>query len=146
MGSRTARDRLNFQLVEQLYITATLLKKSGDRRIFGQFGLTTSLFAILTKIASGKDTSSELQEYIEGTPASITQKLRQLEKRGFITRRSDEADRRRWFFEITDHGWQVLARLQGVYQAQLAELFAGLDQKSKQNLLDALAELGTRLK
>ncbi len=144
--NRPARDQLNFQVVEQLYITSTLLKKSGDKRIFSQFGLTTSLFAILTKIAAGKDTGSELQAYIEGTPASITQKLRQLEKRGFITRRSDETDRRRWFFEITDHGRRMLAQTQVVYQAQLGELFAGLSQAARQNLLETLAELEKRMR
>jgi DNA-binding MarR family transcriptional regulator len=146
MNSRATRDRLNAQIVEQLYVTATLLKKNGDRRIFSQVGLTTSLFAMLTKIAAGKNTGSELNDYVEGTPASITQKLRQLEERGFLTRRSDETDRRRWFFEITTHGQRVLAKLQGSYQAQLAELFVGLDEASKQVLLEALAELEKRLR
>jgi DNA-binding MarR family transcriptional regulator len=146
MNSRATRDRLNAQIVEQLYVTATLLKKNGDRRIFSQVGLTTSLFAMLTKIAAGKTTGSELNDYVEGTPASITQKLRQLEERGFLTRRSDETDRRRWFFEITTHGQRVLAKLQGSYQAQLAELFVGLDEASKQVLLEALAELEKRLR
>ena len=146
MNSRATRDRLNAQIVEQLYVTATLLKKNGDRRIFSQVGLTTSLFAMLTKIAAGKTTGSELNDYVEGTPASITQKLRQLEERGFLTRRSDETDRRRWFFEITTHGQRVLAKLQGSYQAHLAELFVGLDEASKQVLLEALAELEKRLR
>jgi DNA-binding MarR family transcriptional regulator len=146
MNSRATRDRLNAQIVEQLYVTATLLKKNGDRRIFSQVGLTTSLFAMLTKIAAGKTTGSELNDYVEGTPASITQKLRQLEERGFLTRRSDETDRRRWFFEITTHAQRVLAKLQGSYQAQLAELFVGLDEASKQVLLEALAELEKRLR
>ena len=146
MNSRATRDRLNAQIVEQLYVTATLLKKNGDRRIFSQVGLTTSLFAMLTKIAAGKTTGSELNDYVEGTPASITQKLRQLEERGFLTRRSDETDRRRWFFEITTHAQRVLAKLQGSYQAQLAELFVGLDEASKQVLLEDLAELEKRLR
>jgi MarR family 2-MHQ and catechol resistance regulon transcriptional repressor len=146
MAGNATKDLLNIQIIEQLYITTTLLKKRGDRDIFKAFGLTTSLFAILTKISAGKNSSSELQAYIEGTPASIAQKLRQLEEKGIITRRLDENDKRRWIFEITEKGQRILAEIQPVYETQLERLFDGYNQSTKSEILGILEELGTRLK
>ena len=137
---------LNTQIAERLYVVSTLLKKSGDQRIFKKFGITTSLFAILTKIAEGKNTGVALQKYIEGTPASITQKLGQLEDRGIVARRLDEVDKRKWIFEITEVGSQILSEVYPVYEAQLAELFAGHDESTKGDFLAMLLELEERLR
>lgn len=137
---------MNIQIVERLYVVTTLLKKSGDQRIFGKFGVTTSLFAILTKIADGKNTGIELQKYIEGTPASITQKLGQLEERGIIVRHLDVTDKRKWIFEITETGNQILSEIAPVYEAQLVELFATSDESAKGDFLAMLRELEDRLR
>ncbi len=40
----------------------------------------------------------------------------------------------------------MLAKTQVVYQAQLGELFAGLSQAARQNLLETLAELEKRMR
>jgi DNA-binding MarR family transcriptional regulator len=137
---------LNIQVIERLYVVTALLKKKGDQKIFKKFGITTSLFAILTKIATGKTTGTELQKYIEGTPASITQKLGQLEERGIIARRLDEADKRKWIFEITDEGNRILSEIYPIYEAQLAELFANYDESTKDDFLATLLELEERLR
>jgi DNA-binding MarR family transcriptional regulator len=139
-------EALNIQIVERFYIVAALLKKSGDRRIFSKFGITTSLFAILTKIAEGKNTGVELQKVIEGTPASITQKLGQLEERGIIARRLDETDKRKWIFELTTAGERALSEIAPVYEAQIGELLAVYDELTKRNLLAMLVEMEERLR
>jgi len=137
---------LNAHIVEQLFITVALLKKSGDTRIFKKFGLTTGLFAPLTMIAIGENSSTGLQKYIEGTPANITQKIKQLEKKGIITRRLDENDKRRWIFEITEKGYDILAEVQPVYEEQIAELFEVYDDATKNDLLVVLKGLEERLR
>lgn len=139
-------ESLDIRIVERLYVVTALLKKNGDQRIFKKFGITTSLFAILTKIADGKNTGSELQKYIEGTPASITQKLSQLEEREIVARRLDETDKRKWIFEITEEGNRILSEIYPVYAAQLAELFARHDESMKGDLLRVLLELEERLR
>ena len=146
MNNNPKQKSLNAHIVEQLFITVALLKKSGDKRIFKEFGLTTSLFATLTKIAAGKNSSTELQKYIEGTPASITQKLKQLEGKGIITRRLDEDDKRRWIFEITEKGYRILAEIQPIYEAQVAALFEKYDDTTKSGFLAVIKELEEKLR
>ncbi len=146
MKNNPEQKSLNAHIIEQLFVTVTLLKKSGDKRIFKKFGLTTSLFAVLTEIFNGNSSSTELQKYIEGTPASIAQKLKQLEGKGIIARRLDENDKRRWIFEITEKGYHVLSKIQPVYKSQLAALFEGYDDATKSDFLVILKELEERLR
>jgi MarR family 2-MHQ and catechol resistance regulon transcriptional repressor len=146
MNHIAGQDLFNTQIVEQLFITTALLRKAGDNRIFKRFGLTTGLFSVLIKIAAGKNSSSELQEYVEGTPASLTQKLKQLEEEQIITRRFDEKDKRRWIFDITEKGHRVLAEIQPVYEAQLLGLFEDYDEGAKSRFLEFLKELEERLR
>ena len=146
MTKKNQQDSLNIQVVEQLFLTTALLKKSGDNRIFKKFDLTTNLYAVLAKIAAGKNSSSILQEYVEGTPASITQKLNQLENKGIIERKLDKADKRRWVFEITKKGRQILEELRPVYNEQLTTLFDGHNKTQKNQFLEVLKELEAKLR
>ncbi len=146
MNQTLEQKSLNIHIVEQLFTTVALLKKSGDDRVFKKFGLTTSLFATLTKIAAGNNSSTKLQKYIDGTPASITQKLKQLEKKGIITRRLNKDDKRRWIFEITEKGYQTLEEIQPIYEAQVAALFEGYEDTTKNNFLAVLKGLEERLR
>ena len=146
MTKKITQDSLNIQVVEQLFLTTALLKKSGDNRIFKKFDLTTNLYAVLAKIAAGKNSSSMLQEYVEGSPASITQKLNQLENKGIIERKLDKQDKRRWVFEITKKGQQILEELRPVYNEQLAALFDGYKKNQKDQFLEMLKELESRLR
>jgi MarR family transcriptional regulator, 2-MHQ and catechol-resistance regulon repressor len=145
MDSDPMQASLDIQIIEQLTITTARLKKAGDSRIFKKFSLTTALFAILTKIAAGKTTIPEMQELIEGTPASLTQKLKQLEDREIIIRRLDESDKRRWIFDISDKGQRILAELHPAYAAQIRELLEPFSEKEKNAFLDVLRELENRL-
>ena len=108
--------------------------------------MTTNLYAVLAKIAAGKNSSSILQEYVEGTPASITQKLNQLENKGIIERKLDQQDKRRWVFIITKKGQQILNEIHPVYSEQLAALFAGYNEDQKSQFLEILKELEGRLR
>ncbi len=146
MTQITKQESLNIQVVEQLFLTTALLKKSGDNRIFKKFDLTTNLYAVLVKIAAGKNSGSMLQEYVEGTPASITQKLNQLEKKGIIERKLDKHDKRRWVFDITKKGHRILDEIRPVYDEQLASLFQGFNKTQKSQFLKTLKELEGRLR
>lgn len=146
MAQKTKQESLNIQVVEQLFLSTTLLKKSGDKRIFKKFDLTTNLYAVLAKIAAGKNSSSILQEFVEGTPASITQKLNQLENKGIIGRKLDKQDKRRWVFEITKKGQQILDKIRPVYNEQLAALFEGYNETQKSRFFEMLKELEGRLR
>jgi DNA-binding MarR family transcriptional regulator len=136
----------NIQMVEQIFIVTALLRKSGEKRIFRNFGLTTSLFTVLGKIASGKRTSTEIQEYVEGTPSSITQKIKQLEKRNLIVRQLDEKDNRRWIFELTEIGKQIITQIQPEYEEQLNKLFRNFDEDIKAEFLQFLREMEKKLR
>jgi DNA-binding MarR family transcriptional regulator len=146
MSEKAQPESIDIQIVEQLFTTTALHRKSGDNFIFKKFGLTTSLYAILTKIAAGINSSSDLQIYIEGTPASITQKLNQLEKKGIITRHLDEQDKRRWNFKITPQGEQILESIYPVYEGQLQLLFQDYDRVAMTDFLEMLKQLEVRLR
>ncbi|MCP4130871.1 MAG: MarR family transcriptional regulator [bacterium] len=140
------KESINIEIIENLFTVSALLKKSGDTKIFKEFGLTTSLYAILAKIAAGKKTSSEIQKYIDGTPASITQKLKQLEEKNIISRRLNENDKRIWIFELTPAGKKILEKLYPIYEEKILGLFNEYDKATKSGFVKILKELEEKLR
>ncbi len=136
----------NFLFVEQLFTITTLLRRSGDKNIFQKFGLTTNLYAVLIKIQAGLNTIKELLELIEGSPASITKKLKSLEEKKLITRTLDSIDKRKWEFELTPEGENVMNNINKVYNSAINELLANFSEQETKTMYSKLIEIEKRLK
>jgi len=81
-------------------------------RIAAEYGLTLGQFAVLEALYHKGDlTVGQVQEAILSTSGTIPLIVGKLEQRGCLTRRQDEADRRRWVLHLTEAGRALIAEV-----------------------------------
>lgn len=80
------------------------------------------LFAL--HIRDGRS-NSDLAEFLEITPATLTNKVKRMEKAGFVVRRRDEDDERISRIYITEKGRSLMAKLQQAMAEKEAAILAG---------------------
>jgi DNA-binding MarR family transcriptional regulator len=74
-------------------------------------GLTLTQLEVLGEVGrSGVSTPAELAARMQVRVQSLTDSINELEDRGLLSRRTDEADRRRQLVELTDAGIELLDR------------------------------------
>lgn len=79
-------------------------------RVASAHGLTLGQFAVLEALYhKGDMTVGQVQRKILSSSGTIPLIVNNLEKRGYLTRRPDDADRRRCILHITDKGRSLIA-------------------------------------
>jgi DNA-binding MarR family transcriptional regulator len=73
--------------------------------------------------------------------ATLTPLLRSLEKRGLLSRRTDEGNRRRKLLELTEEGVGVVRQVKGLVVQTDNIMLAGLSPEQRRSLVTALATL-----
>lgn len=116
------------------------------RRLARATGLTPSQLIILNLVDHlGEPTPSELARRTSLTQATVTSLVDKLDDRGFITRRRDEADRRRMPIRITARGKKALAQSPDPLQAQFQKQFQSLADWEQASLIAALERVAALL-
>jgi DNA-binding MarR family transcriptional regulator len=88
-------------------------------------GLSSSKLAVLGRLyQDGLSTATALAGYLRIQPQSLTRLVADLERRKLITRRQDDADRRKSLLDITDAGTRLLMVEIGAQRVKLAETMA----------------------
>lgn len=91
-----------------------LFRKHFDRRAT-EFNLTRAQWRALKRLNFNEGMhQSELAEQLEMEPMAIGRVIDRLQASGFVERRADPADRRRWRLYLTDKAWAVLDDMQGI--------------------------------
>ncbi|PND56015.1 MarR family transcriptional regulator [Mycobacterium sp. ENV421] len=94
-------------------------------------GLTLSQLELLGDVSrAGVTTPAEIAARLQVRVQSLTDSINELESRGLLSRRPDDADRRRQLVELTGDGLELLSRdraqrdawLQDMMRSQLSEL------------------------
>ena len=94
-------------------------------------GLTLSQLEVLGDVSrAGVTTPAEIAGRLQVRVQSLTDSINELESRGLLSRRPDDADRRRQLIELTGDGAELLLRdraqrdawLQDMMRSQLSEL------------------------
>nr|WP_236046467.1 MarR family transcriptional regulator [Streptacidiphilus fuscans] len=129
-------------LVGRINRCAALLQQASDDQLRHE-ELTRAEFDLLgTLRRSGRAlTPGELVRETFASGAAVTKRLRRLEDRGLVERRSDGRDRRVARLTLTEAGQELTDR---VLPAQLAferSLFSGLPATERAELADGLADL-----
>ncbi|MDH6108562.1 DNA-binding MarR family transcriptional regulator [Kitasatospora sp. MAP12-15] len=121
---------------------AALLQQSSSG-LLGAEGLTRPEFDILGALrrADHELTPTQLARESFASGAAVTKRLRLLEKRGLIARRTDERDRRVTHLSLTASGRELVDRLIPVMIANDRALLAGLTAEQNNELARALGHL-----
>jgi DNA-binding MarR family transcriptional regulator len=87
------------------------------------FGINRTDLRILGAVAQGPLTAGQLAEAVHLSPAAATTAIQRLAARGYLTRESDPADRRRAVVALTEEARRQADRIYGpVGEAGVAEL------------------------
>ena len=103
-------------------------------------GLTTSQLQILSLIDESGETEvsmSEMAREMAVTMPSVTGLVDQLSRRGLVSRRHDDKDRRRVLVSLTDEGRKALADAWEAIVAVVARLLEGISEEARGSLVAA---------
>ncbi|MGW4384811.1 MarR family winged helix-turn-helix transcriptional regulator [Kitasatospora sp. NPDC004531] len=106
-------------------------------------GLTRPEFDLLGALRrTGRElTPSQLARETFASGAAVTKRLRQLEERGLVARRTDDRDRRVSHLSLTPAGTELIDRLYPDLLAHDRTLLAGLTPTEREDLSRDLARL-----
>ncbi|MDE2019594.1 MAG: winged helix-turn-helix transcriptional regulator [Patescibacteria group bacterium] len=110
-------------------------------------GITSLQFGILRTIGAAKKPLSfnELARHLFLRPPSILPSIDTLEKRKYITRRPDAADRRKIILLITAKGKRMLVRVGTQHRDSIMRALKKMGERKEQQLISLLEELVERI-
>jgi DNA-binding MarR family transcriptional regulator len=135
------------ELIINVFLTSDLMRARLER-LLQPFGVSGNGFNLL-QIVSGASrpvTPSEIGEQLIVTTATVTGLVDTLERRGFITRTRDEADRRKVLVAITREGRAVLERIAPVLGEQEKRWSAGVQGSARERLIQSLGAIQQHLR
>ena len=99
-------------------------------------GMRPGCFGVLRVVAASDEPLSqrELSDRIGIDPSDVVGLVDLLEDAGYVARRRDEADRRRYALALTDAGWEAVARFDAVAAEVTDEVLGPLDAAERAEL------------
>ena len=113
-----------------------------SKSLVKQFGLTGPQLVVVQEISRSQSiTASEIAKEISLSQATVTGILDRLEKRGLISRKRSENDRRRIFAKTTSEGEKILNAAPPLMQESFTEQFNDLEDWEQHMILSSLQRL-----
>ena len=136
---------------EKLKILIGLHKnvKELDRRtldIARTYGLSFSQFMVLEALYSKVNLSiGEVREAILSSVGTISLVVKNLEKMGYVKRKTDENDKRISILSLTDEGRAVIEKVIPENEAMIYDYMKDLSEEETATLLSLLKKLGANI-
>lgn len=111
------------------------LRRENNKLIL-KHNLTLGQFAVMEALYSkGRLSTGEVMEKILTTSGNIPVIVKNLEKDGFITRKQDESDKRRFILDLTDKGKNLMDEIVPENLKFMDELISLWDDDDKEELI-----------
>ena len=111
------------------------LRRENNKLIL-KHDLTLGQFAVMEALYSkGRLSTGEVMEKILTTSGNIPVIVKNLEKDGFITRKQDESDKRRFILDLTDKGKNLMDEIVPENLKFMDELISLWDDEDKKELI-----------
>jgi DNA-binding MarR family transcriptional regulator len=121
------------------------MRKHFDRRAV-RFGLTRAQWRALKTIRRREGLSqAELADYLDMEPIPVGRVIDRLEKAGYVERRPDPGDRRRWRLHLAPKAHAVVDEMEVIAAGVRDEALRGIDPGEFQTLLSVLAQIKDNL-
>jgi DNA-binding MarR family transcriptional regulator len=121
------------------------LRKHFDRRAT-RLELTRAQWRALKSIRRQEGLSqTELAEYLDMEPIPVGRVIDRLEKTGFIERRADPGDRRRWRLYLLPKAHAVVEEMEVIADGLRNDALRGIDRNDFETLLRVLAQIKDNL-
>ncbi|MFF2961575.1 MarR family winged helix-turn-helix transcriptional regulator [Streptomyces sp. NPDC057963] len=134
------------ELIGRINRCAALLQQAEDAPLRAA-GLTRAEFDLLGAVrrTDRELTPGELARETFSSGAAVTKRLRVLQERGLVDRRSDDRDRRVAHVRLTEEGRELVDRLLPHQLAYERAVLSGLDEQTRTRLSAQLGELLVQL-
>jgi DNA-binding MarR family transcriptional regulator len=86
---------------------------------------------------------SDISNFLQVAPPTITQQVNNLERQGYVDRNIDKEDRRAVRIRLTEQGSDAIERAHKAFHASLAGLVAYLGEEQSEQLADLLTRTFT---
>lgn len=111
------------------------LRRENNKLIL-KHNLTLGQFAVMEALYSkGRLSTGEVMEKILSTSGNVPVIVKNLEKDGFITRKQDESDKRRFILDLTDKGKNLMDEIVPENLKFMDELISLWDDEDKEELI-----------
>jgi DNA-binding MarR family transcriptional regulator len=121
------------------------LRTHFDRRAT-QFKLTRAQWRALKTIRRSEGLSqAELADFLDMQPIPVGRVIDRLEKTGYIERRADPGDRRRWRLYLTPKAHAVVAEMEIIAGGLRDDALRGIQRTDFETLLRVLAQIKDNL-
>lgn len=112
---------------------------------FKQDDLTPTQFSVLDVLYSkGPMKIGELMGSILATSGNMTVVIRNMEKKGWVTRHTCPGDKRAYLVTLTDAGRQVIERALSLHIEKIEETFSVLTEEEQEELIRLLKKFKPR--
>nr|WP_042179047.1 MarR family transcriptional regulator [Kibdelosporangium sp. MJ126-NF4]CEL13604.1 Transcriptional regulator, MarR family [Kibdelosporangium sp. MJ126-NF4]CTQ99290.1 Transcriptional regulator, MarR family [Kibdelosporangium sp. MJ126-NF4] len=132
-----------------LTVSATIHRRV-EQQLKDDAGLTHPQYEVLTRLSDAPDGSlrmSELAQAAVTSKSGLTYQVTQLEKAGFVGRRTSTDDERGVVAYLTDKGWAKIRATAPGHAATVRALFRdGLSERQFATLAKAMAALDKHLR
>lgn len=109
---------------------------------FKEDDLTQTQFSVLDVLYSkGPMKIGELMESILATSGNMTVVIRNMEKKGWVTRHTCPDDKRAYLVTLTDTGRQVIERALPLHIEKIQDIFSVLTEEEQKELIRLLKNL-----
>lgn len=113
----------------------------GEGSASREFGITPIQFGVLETLYSfGEQTTGELMEKLLATPGNMTVVVKNLCRDGYISRRADEADRRKYVLSLSEKGRRLITELLPVHAREIRKTMSVLSADDKRELIRILQQ------
>lgn len=123
--------------------------KELDRRtldIARSYGLSLSQFMVLEALFSKGDlTIGQVRDMILSSVGTISLVVKNLEKMGYVKRKTDENDKRVSILSLTDEGRDVIEKVIPENEAMIYDYMKDLNEEETATLLSLLKKLGANI-
>jgi len=128
-----------------LHDVTRLMRKHFDRRAT-RLQLTRAQWRALKLIRRHEGLSqAELAEHLDMEPIAVGRVIDRLQKTGYVERRADPADRRRWCLHLTTRADAVIDEMEVIGSDLRDEALRGVDAADFEAMLRVLARLKDNL-
>lgn len=138
-----ARQKLDLQLWVRLLACAHAAEQRVKNRIKESFGINQTQFNLLSQLDRAPEgiRMGEIARRTVVTGSNVTAVVDDLQKRGLVTRRVAEGDRRATVITLTSKGRTTFAEMAPVHAVWIEEIFAEMSDAEKKSLVRQLDDL-----
>ncbi|MEW9077215.1 MarR family winged helix-turn-helix transcriptional regulator [Terrisporobacter glycolicus] len=112
-------------------------------KVYTKYGLTSAQFAVLEALYHKGDLSvGEVQDKILSTSGTIPVIVKNLEKEGFLEKRNDDNDKRRFILHITQKGRELMDIVYPENEAIIISMMNIWNKEEQEEILKYMRKIG----